>query len=169
MNDAPTRTRLRMGRVKQESRQDENGVTNEELDILLADGLSTATITVSGFIDAFGNHMPDGTEVALYTNLADTTGTTIDDTPGSGGDIGGGTPDPNVPGRGGKGCSRSGANKRPLEVPIGEGDRSRMGRVAEQSYDPIVPVKVGNRRAWRASRAATLPTGGKGGTGRRVD
>src|SRR5213594_1070879 len=39
--------------------------------------------------------------------------------------------------------------------------------MAEQSYDPIVPAKVGNRRALRA--AATVPTGGKGETSGRPD
>jgi hypothetical protein len=42
-------------------------------------------------------------------------------------------------------------------------------RVGEQSYEPIVPVKVGNRRAPKGSKgAATVPTGGKGRTGRRI-
>jgi hypothetical protein len=38
----------------------------------------------------------------------------------------------------------------PGEVPGVKGDRRRLGRVRKQSYDPIVPRKVGNRRAtWR--------------------
>lgn len=37
MNDVLTRTRLRKGLVRKKSRRDENGVSNEELDILLAD------------------------------------------------------------------------------------------------------------------------------------
>jgi len=40
------------------------------------------------------------------------------------------------------------------------GDRGRDGR---QSYDPIVPVKVGNRRA--SEGAATVPTEGRGEQG----
>jgi hypothetical protein len=32
-------------------------------------------------------------------------------------------------------------------VPATKGDRRRQGRVGEQSYEPIVPLKVGNRRA----------------------
>ena len=40
------------------------------------------------------------------------------------------------------------------------------GRMNEQSYDPIVPVKVGNRRAPQG--AATEPTGGKGETTVRI-
>jgi len=39
-------------------------------------------------------------------------------------------------------------------------DRRKHGRMLEQSYDPIVPMKVGNRRA-PARGAATEPTGGK--------
>ena len=38
--------------------------------------------------------------------------------------------------------------------------------VDEQSYEPIVPRKVGKRRA--PPGAATGPTGGKGGTGARI-
>src|SRR6266852_302975 len=34
-------------------------------------------------------------------------------------------------------------------------------RDAEQSYEPIVPTRAGNRRA-SARKAATVPTGGKG-------
>ena len=36
----------------------------------------------------------------------------------------------------------------------------------EQSYDPIVPMKVGNRRALQG--AATEPTRGKGETSARI-
>ena len=52
------------------------------------------------------------------------------------------------------------------------GKRDRQGRpeadtyVDEQSYEPTVPMKVGNRRAPQG--AATGPTGGKGGTGARI-
>ena len=53
-------------------------------------------------------------------------------------------------------------------VPVAKGDRRRPGRVGEQSYEPIVPLKVANRRAPRKG-AATIPTGGKGRTGRRID
>ena len=37
----------------------------------------------------------------------------------------------------------------------------------EQSYEAIVPEKVGNRRA-TGEVEATIPTGGKGGTGKRI-
>jgi hypothetical protein len=37
----------------------------------------------------------------------------------------------------------------------------------EQSYEPIVPTKAGNRRA-TVVVAATGPTGGKGETNRRI-
>lgn len=30
---------------------------------------------------------------------------------------------------------------------MAKGDRRRSGKMDEQSYDPVVPVKVGNRRA----------------------
>jgi len=33
------------------------------------------------------------------------------------------------------------------EVPLAKGNQRRAGRMAEQSYEPIVPVKEGNRRA----------------------
>ena len=33
------------------------------------------------------------------------------------------------------------------EVPIAKGNRKRPGQMDEQSYDPVVPVKAGNRRA----------------------
>ena len=46
---------------------------------------------------------------------------------------------------------------------------SSPGRMDEQSYDPIVPEKVENRRAMPAAVAATLSTGGKGGTSRRLE
>ena len=45
-------------------------------------------------------------------------------------------------------------------------DRRRHGRMVEQSYNPIVPVKVGNRRA--SQGAATKPTGGKGEASVRI-
>jgi hypothetical protein len=35
----------------------------------------------------------------------------------------------------------------PWEVPIAKGNRRRPGKMDEQSYDPVVPMKVGNRRA----------------------
>ena len=41
-------------------------------------------------------------------------------------------------------------------------DRRGHGEMAEQSYNPVVPAKVGNRRALQG--AATEPTGGKGET-----
>src|SRR6266567_3739330 len=33
------------------------------------------------------------------------------------------------------------------EVPAAKGNRRRPGQMDEQSYEPVVPVKVGNRRA----------------------
>jgi len=35
----------------------------------------------------------------------------------------------------------------PWEVLTAKGSRRRSGQMDEQSYDPVVPVKVGNRRA----------------------
>ena len=52
------------------------------------------------------------------------------------------------------------------QVLVIEGNQRWRGRAMEQSYEPIVPVKVGNRRA-TVGVAATEPTGGKGGTDRR--
>jgi hypothetical protein len=45
-------------------------------------------------------------------------------------------------------------------------DRRKQGRMLEQSYDPIVPMKVGNRRAPQG--AAGEPTGGKGEASVRI-
>ena len=45
-------------------------------------------------------------------------------------------------------------------------DQRGHGRMVEQSYDPILPAKVGNRRAPQG--AATEPTGGKGETSARI-
>ena len=42
-----------------------------------------------------------------------------------------------------------------------EGNQRLRTKDWEESYDPIVPMKVGNRRATE-SVAATGPTGGKG-------
>ena len=39
-----TRTKLRMGLVRRKHRQDENGVTNEELDVLLAGDASETEV-----------------------------------------------------------------------------------------------------------------------------
>ena len=62
----------------------------------------------------------------------------------------------------GMGCTWPGSERASRgKVPAVEGDRRRPGRVGEQSYDPIVPVKVGN---W----GDPGPTGGKGGTDRRI-
>jgi hypothetical protein len=44
------------------------------------------------------------------------------------------------------------------EVPLAKGNQRRTGRMAEQSYEPILPAKVGNRRA-RAATLATIPAG----------
>jgi multidrug efflux pump subunit AcrA (membrane-fusion protein) len=41
------------------------------------------------------------------------------------------------------------------ERPAAEGDWRRMGQIKDQSYDPIVPVKVGNRRAFAKSGHGT--------------
>jgi hypothetical protein len=46
-------------------------------------------------------------------------------------------------------------------------DRRGHERMAEQSYNPIAPRKVGNRRASRKG-AATVPTGGKGEASVRI-
>ena len=47
-------------------------------------------------------------------------------------------------------------------------DRRGHERMAEQSYNPIVPTKVGNRRAPVSQGAATVPTGGKGEASVRI-
>src|SRR3984893_4265372 len=68
-----------------------------------------------------------------------------------------------------------GFSRNPRELPISSSRRYRppretrgdRGRMAEQSYDPIVPAKVGSRRALRG--AATVPTGGKGETSGRPE
>jgi hypothetical protein len=52
-------------------------------------------------------------------------------------------------------------------VPATKGDQRWQERVGEQSYEPIVPVKVGT--AGLPKGAATVSTGGKGGTGRCID
>jgi len=70
-------------------------------------------------------------------------------------------PIPNAPGLEEAGCPLQGANKHPHGGTGRQGrPEPRPGRVAEQSYEPIVPMKVENRRAMRAPVAATLPTGG---------
>ena len=43
----------------------------------------------------------------------------------------------------------------PWEVLIAKGDRRRPGKMDEQSYDPVVPAKVGNRRASERSGHGT--------------
>ena len=45
--------------------------------------------------------------------------------------------------------------------PAVEGNQRQRATGWEESYDPIVPMKVGNRRATEVV-AATGPTGGKG-------
>jgi hypothetical protein len=40
-------------------------------------------------------------------------------------------------------------------VPAAKGDRRRLERVGEQSYEPIVPTKAGNRRAPKGSGHGT--------------
>ncbi len=49
------------------------------------------------------------------------------------------------------------------QVPVIEGNQRWRGRATEQSYEPIVPMKVRNRRA-TVVVAATGLTGGKGET-----
>ena len=46
-------------------------------------------------------------------------------------------------------------------VPATKGDQRRQGRVGEQSYEPIVPAKVGNRRAPEKGRPR-YPLEGRG-------
>jgi len=41
-----------------------------------------------------------------------------------------------------------------------KGNRRRLSTDGERSYEPVVPIKVGNRRAPKG--AATEPTGGRG-------
>ena len=48
----------------------------------------------------------------------------------------------------------------PAKVPGCQGRPEGLGMCVEQSYEPIVPMKVGNRRA-PGNGAATEPTGGK--------
>ena len=70
-------------------------------------------------------------------------------------------PDPNVPGLVAVGCLLQGAQKHPAGGTGRQGrPKPRPGRMVEQSYDPIVPMKVENRRAMRSAVAATLSTGG---------
>lgn len=72
-------------------------------------------------------------------------------------------PDPNVPGLVAVGCLLQGAHKH-LHGGTGRQGRPKPcpGWMVEQSYDPILPMKVENRRAMRSAVAATLSTGGKG-------
>jgi hypothetical protein len=63
--------------------------------------------------------------------------------------------------RTGRGSAQPEANQVPMEtrashgkrtnpqrgVPAAKGDRRRQGRIGEQSYEPILPMKVANRRA----------------------
>jgi hypothetical protein len=49
-----------------------------------------------------------------------------------------------------------------------EGNQRSRTKDCEGSYEPIVPRKVGNRRATEFV-AATGPTGGKGRTNRRIE
>jgi hypothetical protein len=53
------------------------------------------------------------------------------------------------------------------QVLVSEGNQRWRGRAAEQSYEPIVPMMVGNRRA-TVVVAATGPTGGKGETNQHI-
>ncbi len=74
-------------------------------------------------------------------------------------------PTMNGPGPGGYGCTRPGSERsiRRQEVPGARGRPEASGTDGEQSYEPIVPVRVGNRRA-HGDVAATGPIGGKGET-----
>src|SRR5215831_20939952 len=77
-----------------------------------------------------------------------------------------------------RGMLLQGLSRNPRELAIssrtavaGEKESPRVdqrghGRMVEQSYDPTVPMKVGNRRAPQG--AATEPTGGKGETSARI-
>jgi hypothetical protein len=56
-------------------------------------------------------------------------------------------PDPNEPGPNGSEGAPGKRTDPQRGVPGGKGDQSRRGRGSEQSYEPIVPVKVANRRA----------------------
>ena len=77
-------------------------------------------------------------------------------------------PDPNGPGHGQPGCADSWSEEASRGRGTGrQGRPETCGTGTEESYEPIVPMKVGNRRATRTSVAATLPTRGKGGTDRR--
>jgi hypothetical protein len=57
--------------------------------------------------------------------------------------------------------------KYPSGGPDDQGRPEVFGIDGKQSYEVIVPVKVGNRRAM-IKVAATIPTGGKDRTGRRM-
>ena len=48
-----------------------------------------------------------------------------------------------------------------------EGNQRPLATGGEESYEPIVPMKVGNRRATEVV-AATGPIGGKGQTNERI-
>ena len=48
-----------------------------------------------------------------------------------------------------------------------EGNQRLLAMDGEESYEPIVPVKMGNRRATEEV-AATGPIGGKGRTNERI-
>ena len=70
------------------------------------------------------------------------------------------TPNPKEPGPMGHEGSPREANKPSTRRTCRQGKPEAQGRVGEQSYDSIAPMKVENRRA--PGRAATTSTGGKG-------
>jgi len=79
-------------------------------------------------------------------------------------------PDPNGPGHGQPGCADSWSEEASHGRGTGrQGRPETSGMGKEESYEPIVPMKVGKRRATCTAVAATRPTGGKGGTDRRSD
>jgi hypothetical protein len=65
-----------------------------------------------------------------------------------------------TPGTGAKEVSYRGTEYR--------GRPEGFGTDGKQSYEVIVPEKVGNRRATGSRVAATIPIGGKDRTGRRI-
>ena len=79
-------------------------------------------------------------------------------------------PDRNGPGHGQPGCADSWSEEASHGRGTGrQGRPETSGTGEEESYEPIVPMKVGKRRAMRRLVAATRPTEGKGGTNRRSD
>ena len=76
-------------------------------------------------------------------------------------------PDRNGPGHRQQGCAAWWSEEASHGGTGRQGRPETSGTGKEESYEPIVPMKVGNRRATRTPVAATIPTRGKGGTNRR--